>query len=85
MVRRNRAFFRLMDETGLTADQLRSALATRDALGRLVCEQWFAAVGRAVESVREVASVVATAMTEAFGELAPVLDAIARAEGEDGE
>jgi len=38
MVRHNREFFRLMDETGLSADQLRSVLATRDALGRAIHE-----------------------------------------------
>ena len=76
MVRRNRAFFRLMDETGLTADQLRSAIATRDVLGRLVCEQFFSALGRTVESVEEAASVVSAAMTKAFWEMASVIDSI---------
>lgn len=38
MVRRNREFFRLMDEAGLSADQLRCVLATRDALGHAVHE-----------------------------------------------
>jgi hypothetical protein len=83
MVRRNREFFRLMDETGLSADQLRSALATRDALGRLVCEQWFAAVDRTMESVQEAARVVSDAITEAFGRMSSVIDAIAEAQKEE--
>jgi len=35
MVRRNREWFALMDETGLTSDQLRTFLALRDAMSSL--------------------------------------------------
>lgn len=72
MVRRNRAFFRLMDETGLTADQLRSVLATRDALGRAVYE----AAGAVADTLGSLCDVFHRMGENLAGELAPVLDTV---------
>jgi len=71
MVRRNREFFRLMDETGLTADQLRRILATRDALGRAVHE----VAGAFADTLGSLCDVFHAMSENIVEELAPVLDA----------
>ena len=73
MVRRNRAFFRLMDETGITADELRSALATREALAK------------ALASVSSAALDVARSAVIAFSPVVSALEAAVRADEEKEE
>ena len=70
MVRRHREFFRLMDETGLSADQLRGALATRDALVKAAHE-----LGAALSAVG-----IATACG-----MAPLIEMLAMIESDEEE
>jgi len=72
MVRRNRAFFHVMDETGLTADQLRCALATRDALGRAVHE----VAGAFADTLGSLCDVFRAMGENIVEELAPLVAAV---------
>lgn len=84
MVRRNREFFRLMDETGLTADELRSALATREALAKALASVSSAALDVARSAVIAFSPVV-SALDIAFSPVAAALEAALRADEEEEE
>ena len=71
--RRNREFFRLMDETGLTADQLRSVLEVREALAKVLA------------SVSSAALDVARSAVIAFSPVVSALEAALRADEEEEE
>ena|GEM_PF-2281243 len=73
MVRRNREFFRLMDETGLTADQLRAFLEVKEALAK------------ALASVSSAALDVARSAVTAFSPVAAALEAALQADEEEEE
>ena len=73
MVRRNREFFRLMDETGLSADQLRGFLEVKEALAK------------ALASISSAASKAVEGMAVALSSVTRAIDAAIRASEKDDE